>query len=82
MIYCIYFAITLITANRYVVIVMGRNDWFTVRRALLLCVCNYIPLTMVLVDFLFAPYVVNFFYNNLFIIYTPFMHEVCDILKH
>jgi hypothetical protein len=30
-----------IATNRYVVIVMQRNDWFTKRRVLLLCICSY-----------------------------------------
>jgi hypothetical protein len=80
MIYCIFLAATLTNINRYVVIVMGRNDWFTKRRVFLLCVCSYLPVTMALVDFLFASYVINFIYNDLFIVYEPFIHDVCDIL--
>ncbi len=82
MMYVSLFAVTLTAANRYVVIVLGRNDWFTVRRVSLLCVCSYLPLTIALVDFLFPPYVVNIICNNIFIIYEPFINEVCHIQKH
>ncbi len=73
------FALPLIAVNRYVVIVMQRNDWFTNRRVFLLCVCCYLPLTIPLVDFLFAPYVTNYFDCD-FIIYTPYILEASDIL--
>jgi hypothetical protein len=73
------FALPLIAANRYVVIVMQRNDWFTNRRVFLLCICCYLPLIIPLVDFLFAPYVTDFMDCD-FIIYTPYIVEVSDIL--
>ena len=34
------FALPLTAANRYIVIVMEREDWFTNRRVFLLCVCT------------------------------------------
>jgi hypothetical protein len=74
------FALPLTAANRYIVIVMRREDWITNRRVFLLCVCSYLPLTWLLVDFLFAPYVSNFAACD-FIIYTPYIIEVCDTLS-
>ena len=73
------FALPLIAVNRYVVIVMQHNDWFTKRRVFLLCVCSYLPLTWPLVDFLFAPYVTDYMDCD-FIIYTPYIMEVSDII--
>jgi hypothetical protein len=72
------FALPLIAANRYVVIVIQHNDWFTKRRVFLLCVCSYLPLTWPLVDFLFAPYVTDYLDCD-FIIYTPYIAEASDI---
>lgn len=74
------FAIPLTAANRYVVIVMGREDWFTNRRMFLLCICSYLPLICPLIDFLFAPYVTNFYFNTVFMLYTPYIYEVSNIL--
>jgi hypothetical protein len=77
---CIFgFALPLTAVNRYAVIVMQRNDWFTNRRVFLLCVCSYLPLTGPLIDFLFAPYVTNYVDCD-FIIYTPYTAEASDIL--
>jgi hypothetical protein len=45
----------------------------------LLCICCYLPLIIPLVDFLFAPYVTDFMDCD-FIIYTPYIVEVSDIL--
>ena len=72
------FALPLIAANGYVVIVMRCEDWFTNRRVFLLCMCSYLPLTVPLVDFLFAPYVTNYFDCD-FILYTPYIIEASDI---
>ncbi len=76
------FSMTLTAANRYIVIVMGRNDWFTKRRVFLLCICSYLSLIVPPIFFLFAPYVVNIIFNNLFIIYFPYIGEVSNIIYH
>jgi hypothetical protein len=77
---CIFgFALPLTAANRYVVIVMLSNDWFTNRRVFMLCICCYLPLIVPLIDFLFAPYVTNYVDCD-FIPYTPYTAEASDIL--
>jgi hypothetical protein len=73
------FALPLTAANRYIMIVMEREDLLTNRRVFLLCVCSYLPLTWPLVDFLFAPYVTNYWDCD-FIIYTPYIIEASYIL--
>jgi hypothetical protein len=78
---CMCFALPLVAVNRYVVIVMQRNDWFTKRRVFLLCVCSYLPLIGPLIDLLFAPYVTDYIDCD-FILYTPYIYEVSDILYH
>jgi hypothetical protein len=76
---CLFgFALPLTAINRYVVIVLERNDWFTKKRVFLLCICTYLPLIVPLIDFLFAPYVTT--YNDCdFVLYTPYTIEVSDI---
>jgi hypothetical protein len=78
---CMSIALPLTAVNRYVVIVMRREDWFTNQRVFLLCVCSYLPLFGPLADFLFAPYVTNYLDCD-FILYTPYTDEVSDILFH
>jgi hypothetical protein len=76
---CIHgFALPLVAVNRYVVIVLEREDWFTKQRVFLLCIITYLPLTVPLVDFLFGPYVTNYFGCD-FILYTPYIIEVGDV---
>jgi hypothetical protein len=72
------FALPLTAVNRYVVIVMRRENWFTKKRVFLLCIMTYLPLTVPLVDFLFAPYITNYWDCD-YIINTPYMFEVSDI---
>jgi hypothetical protein len=78
---CMCIALPLTAVNRYVVIVLGRDDWFTNRSVFLLCVGSYLPLIGPLTDFLFAPYVTNFIDCD-FILYTPYIDEVSNILYH
>ena len=75
------FALPLTAANRYIVIVMRRENWLTNRRVFMLCVCSYLPLTWPLIDFFFAPYVTDYLDCD-FIIYTPYILEVSEIFKH
>jgi hypothetical protein len=69
---CTGFAIPLASINRYVVIVLDKDYWFEKKRTvLLLCLTAYIPVSYMVISFLFSPYVVYFPYCN-YTSYIPF----------
>jgi hypothetical protein len=68
------FALPLATINRYLVVVQSKDEWFSRRNILLMCMTSYIPMLLPVIVLAFATQVIDYPYCG-FALYVPWVIE-------